>query len=458
MNNTTGSVWQPVTLTATGLTTVTGNVFVARTPEVFSYDLDGNMTSDGRWNYTWDAENRLIKVESRPDTPSSSWRRIEWTYDALGRRIQQVTSIWTNNAWFVEENLKFVSDPMLFGRHIVELNATNNTLVRSYAWGLDLSGTMDGAGGVGGLLWVTLHAASGPAAGTHFAAYDGNGNVVALVSATTGIETARYEYGPVGEPIRISGPAAILNPCRFSTKRTDPTTDLVLYEYRAYNPIIGRWLSRDPIGEKGGKNLFAFVDNDGINFWDDLGHQRHPPRPRPPRPPGPNPEPVPAGECRIQVCCSFVMHSVYEHCYVRFDDDNGVSGCRAGPSRRRHGSGSSGSRGGVPSHCRECCGFWGTIIAGCGGRESPEMAGDFEKENQACVTLGQGAEMCRVVECIRAQMQGINQECVRYRVSGPNSNSALYTALQQCLGTATRPSNIQVPGWEPITPDHERCK
>jgi hypothetical protein len=84
MNNTTGSVWQPVAVTATGLTTVTGDVFVAKTPEVFSYDLDGNMTSDGRWNYTWDAENRLIKVESRPDTPSSSWRRIEWTYDAFG--------------------------------------------------------------------------------------------------------------------------------------------------------------------------------------------------------------------------------------------------------------------------------------------------------------------------------------------------------------------------------------
>ena len=135
MNNTTGSVWQPVAVTPTGLTTVTGNVFVARTPEVFSYDLDGNMTGDGRWNYTWDAENRLIKVESRPDTASSSWRRIEWTYDALGRSIQQVTLIWTNNAWFVLENLKFVSDPMLFGRHIVELNGTNNTLVRSYVWG-----------------------------------------------------------------------------------------------------------------------------------------------------------------------------------------------------------------------------------------------------------------------------------------------------------------------------------
>jgi len=280
MNNTTGSVWQPVAVTATGLTTVTGNVFVAKTPEVFSYDLDGNMTSDGRWNYTWDAENRLIKVESRSDTPSSSWRRIEWTYDAFGRRIQQVTSIWTNNAWFVVENLKFVSDPMLFGRHIVELNGTNNTLVRSYVWGLDLSGTMDGDGGVGGLAWVTLHTASGAAAGTHFAAYDGNGNVVGLVSATTGTETARYEYGPFGEPVRVSGPAAALNPFRFSTKRIDPTTDLVLYEYRAYSLTLGQWLSHDPVKElgfrrtflrkrlKAGHHTYAFVGNNPVNRHD----------------------------------------------------------------------------------------------------------------------------------------------------------------------------------------------
>jgi hypothetical protein len=209
---------------------MSGSLLVPRTTEPFSYDLDGNMMNDGRWNYTWDAENRLIKAESRSDTPSSSWRSIEWTYDALGRRIQQVTSIWTNNSWFVVENSKFVSDPMLFGWHIVELNGANNTLVRSYAWGTCVSGSLSGAGGVGGLAWVTLHTASGPASGTHFTCYDGNGNIVALVSATTGDVTARYEYGPFGEPIRISGPGAALNPFRFSTKRTCNTTDLVLYE------------------------------------------------------------------------------------------------------------------------------------------------------------------------------------------------------------------------------------
>ena len=146
---------------------------------------------------------------------------------------------------------------MLFGRHIVELNGTNNAVACSYMWGVDLSGSLSGAGGVGGLAWITLHTASGPASGTHFTCYDGNGNIVALVSATTGDVTARYEYGPFGEPIRVSGPPATLNPFRFSTKRIDNTMDFVLYEYRIYGPSTGCWPSRDPMGENGGLNLYA---------------------------------------------------------------------------------------------------------------------------------------------------------------------------------------------------------
>ena len=251
----------------------TGHVFVPKAPETLTYDADGNLLSDGRWPYTWDAENRLLRVQSRSDTPQGSWRRVEWQYDALGRRIRQTTSTWLmqSNLWVVTEDLKFLSDPLLFGRHLVDLNASNNVAVRTYVWGLDLSATMDGAGGVGGLLWMTLHTGSGAAAGTHFCAYDGNGNVVALASASDGSPTARYEYAPFGEQIRVSGPAAGLNPFRFSTKRTDNTTDLVLYEYRAYNPILGRWPNSDPIGERGGSNLYGFVGNDPIRRCDCLG-------------------------------------------------------------------------------------------------------------------------------------------------------------------------------------------
>jgi RHS repeat-associated protein len=226
------------------------------------------MLSDGRWNYTWDAENRLVKVESRSDTPQASWRRVEWTFDPLGRRIRQTTSVWTNNTWAVVEDLKFISDPLLFGRHIAELNASDSALVRTYVWGLDLSGTEQGAGGVGGLLMFTHH---GSPVATHFSAYDGNGNVVVLVSASDGSATAHYEYGPFGEPIRVSGPAAGLNPFRFSTKRTDPTTELVLYEYRVYQPRTGRWLNRDALGEFGGMNLYGMAGNDPVNWFDVLG-------------------------------------------------------------------------------------------------------------------------------------------------------------------------------------------
>jgi len=112
---------------------------------------------------------------------------------------------------------------------------------------------------VGGLLWVRMN--TGPATGTHFVCYDGNGNVWNLVSATTGTETARYEYGPFGEPPRLSGPAARINPFRFSTKRTEDFTGLVLYEYRAYSLTSGRWLSRDPVEERGGALLVGFVWN-----------------------------------------------------------------------------------------------------------------------------------------------------------------------------------------------------
>jgi RHS repeat-associated protein len=82
---------------------------------------------------------------------------------------------------------------------------------------------------------------------------------------------AHYEYGPFGEALRVTGPSAALNPFRFSTKRTDPTTDLVLYEYRVYSPTLGRWLSRDRVQEPGGLNLYAVASNDSVSTVDVLG-------------------------------------------------------------------------------------------------------------------------------------------------------------------------------------------
>ncbi|MGA4580077.1 hypothetical protein ACPDIT_14775 [Limisphaera sp. VF-2] len=92
--------------------------FVAQTPETLIYDGDGNLVRDGRWVYSWDAENRLVRVMSYGAADRASWRRVDWAYDALGRRIRQTSYVLSNGVWVVTEDLKFVSDPMLFGRHL----------------------------------------------------------------------------------------------------------------------------------------------------------------------------------------------------------------------------------------------------------------------------------------------------------------------------------------------------
>jgi RHS repeat-associated protein len=128
---------------------------------------------------------------------------------------------------------------------------------------------------VGGLLWVnnyqtTFDGQTLPT-GIHFVAYDGNGNVSALVKASDGSISARYEYGPFAESVRVTGALADAQPIRFSTKWTDQESGFLYYGYRHLNPITGRWISRDPIGELGSVNLYGYLGNDAINALDWLG-------------------------------------------------------------------------------------------------------------------------------------------------------------------------------------------
>jgi len=60
-------------------------------------------------------------------------------------------------------------------------------------------------------------------------------------------------------------------PFRFSSEYLDSEANLVYYNYRYYSPEIGRWLSRDSIGENGGINLYVMVGNSPVGRWDHLG-------------------------------------------------------------------------------------------------------------------------------------------------------------------------------------------
>jgi RHS repeat-associated protein len=61
------------------------------------------------------------------------------------------------------------------------------------------------------------------------------------------------------------------NPGEKSPENGDFGPCVMYYGYRWYDPVTGRWPSRDPIEERGGINLYGFVGNDGVNQWDYLG-------------------------------------------------------------------------------------------------------------------------------------------------------------------------------------------
>lgn len=183
--------------------------------------------------------------------------QLTFAYDAQGRRIQKLVSsnsvaVYTNRFLFDGWNLVAVLNP-------------SSSLVDSFMWGSDLSGSQQGAGGVGGLLEVSY-------SGTNcFVTYDGNGNVAALVNAADGTTVANYEYGAFGEPIRMTGAMAKVNPFRFSTKCDDDESDLLYYGHRYYKPSTGTWPNRDPQQERGGLNLYGFIGNNSENIFDLLG-------------------------------------------------------------------------------------------------------------------------------------------------------------------------------------------
>jgi RHS repeat-associated protein len=91
------------------------------------------------------------------------------------------------------------------------------------------------------------------------------------MDVNSGNISAHYEWPPFGETIRATGPMAKINHFRFSTKYQDDETSLLYYGYRYYQPTTGRWPSRDPIGERGGVNIYAFLPNSPVNIVDLLG-------------------------------------------------------------------------------------------------------------------------------------------------------------------------------------------
>jgi len=239
------------------------------------YDADGNMRWDGRMWHTWDAENRLVHSEPGWVGSTNGAVRVVNSYDHRHRRIQKRVEVLTGRGagypfdpsqagtWNTVKTHTFVYDGWNLVLETVA-HADGSVDRIEYVWGLDLSGTLQGAGGVGGLLFEVRNGQ------IFIPCYDANGNVTEYVDAAGNIR-AHYEYSPFGEIVVQSGDLADTFKFRFSTKYWDAETRSYYYGYRHYAPKLGCWLNRDPIGKRGGLNLYCFCGNSPVVFVDGLG-------------------------------------------------------------------------------------------------------------------------------------------------------------------------------------------
>jgi RHS repeat-associated protein len=229
---------------------------------VFVYDLNGNLRTNGTRTYEYDDENQLNRI-----TQPGVWKS-EFTYDGLFRRRIEKNYTWTGSSWLLTNETRFVYDGLLPIQHRDANNLPTLTLTR----GKDLSGGMQGAGGIGGLLAMTEGSGA-----TSFYHADGSGNVTALIN-TNQLIVARYLYDPFGTTLSLSGPKAQINPYRFSSKPVHEVSGMYDYLYRWYVPELQRWLNPDPLEEWGGINLYeaffnnpeGFVDRDGADNWSNV--------------------------------------------------------------------------------------------------------------------------------------------------------------------------------------------
>ena len=231
-------------VTNTNYTVTAGSRLVAVDGSQFTYDNDGQRSSDDRFQYVYDAFGRLVEIRNATDSSLLS----AFEYDPLGRM-----DAFTENA-----NIFSIE---YFDQHAVQYLDNNNQVVKHF-----INHSM-----------VRLPIGELNTQGNWFHHYDGHGNLV-VISNDVGQQAERYRYSAFGEVlfydangnVQLANSAIGVHPM-FAATRRDPNSGLYLPDARCYDPVTGLYLSRDPFLHIAGPNPYLYARHAPYLFVDPTG-------------------------------------------------------------------------------------------------------------------------------------------------------------------------------------------
>ena len=205
--------------------------------QALTFDADGNLLSDGQRTYSWHAENRLVGIAY----PSQPGKATAFAYDGLGRRTA-ITSTPPGGGGAVTTSYLWC------GSAICQARNSSDAVTREY--------------------YDEGEYVPGSPAQPYYYGIDQIGSVRRVFASAT--SAPAYRYDPYGNALQATAPLTDFN---YAGMFYNADSGLYLTQYRAYDPVSSRWLSRDPTGESSdaGENLYAYVNGNPIDLDDFSG-------------------------------------------------------------------------------------------------------------------------------------------------------------------------------------------
>jgi len=240
----------------------------------FQYDgttgaSNGNLKNDGTLIYFYDAFNRAIQI----NRVSDGLVIATYLYDAMNRRVRKTIT----NGGLTGNVPNGTTDYIYMGNQVMEESSTSNTPIRQFVWGTYIDECIQ----------LTTLIPLGPqnlSTGSYYLLQDLLYRAAALANASGAIVEA-YDTDAYGNSIIFTGPGADgiwftdgdtqssygANEIIYCGYRYDPESELYYVRNRTYNPPLGRWIQRDPIGYASGVNLYEYVGGRAVTEADPAG-------------------------------------------------------------------------------------------------------------------------------------------------------------------------------------------